>query len=203
MLRMCRPFFVSVNDFVLVNVFCVAKVITGIKAKGVYEEYLIKKRCYCLKVVPGKLIGNHFEGKYVSDSVVIESITEDNKLFKVFCGKESDYMMKIMASWVTLGDLEDANTRRYFIDRSGTKETNYFTYQNPFGVHYKYRQQVENHNYKIHVPISLERTWATKFWPDRNFSCYLVMSEVNTDLELGHFQNDGIVQPSLYFWRAL
>ena len=43
----------------------------------------------------------------------------------------------------------------------------------------------------------------TKFWPDRNFVWYLVVSEVNTALVSGHFKNYGVVQPSLYFWRDL
>ena len=29
------------------------------------------------------------------------------------------------------------------------------------------------------------------------------MLEVNTSLASGHFQNDGVVQPSLDFWRSL
>ena len=29
------------------------------------------------------------------------------------------------------------------------------------------------------------------------------MSEVNTDIESGHFKNDGVVQPSLDFRKAL
>ena len=53
------------------------------------------------------------------------------------------------------------------------------------------------------MPNFLERTWATKFWPDHNFAWYLSMTEVNTDLAPGHFKNDGVVQPSLDFWRSL
>ena len=43
----------------------------------------------------------------------------------------------------------------------------------------------------------------TRFWPDHNFAWYLSVSEVNTDLAPGHFQNYGVVQLSLDFWRAL
>ena len=53
------------------------------------------------------------------------------------------------------------------------------------------------------MPISLERTWATKFWPDCNFIWYLTVSEVNKYLASDHFKNDGVVKPSLYFWRDL
>ena len=107
--------------------------------------------------------------------------------------KETDYVMKIMASWVALDELEGERTRRDFIDSSGTKEMKQFIYQHPFGVHFRYIHQVENQNNWRHAPISLERTWATKFWPDLKFSWYLAVLEVNTDLASGHFQNDELL----------
>ena len=62
---------------------------------------------------------------------------------------------------------------------------------------------MDDHNKWRHAPIYLEMTRTTKFWPDCNFAWYLALSEVNIALASGHFQNDGVVQPSLYFWRAL
>ena len=88
---------------------------------------------------------------------------EDNKLFKIFCMKDPDYVMKIVASWITLDELEGARTRRYFIDSSGTKETKQFTYRQPYGISFRYRHQVDDHNNRRHAPMSLERTWETKF----------------------------------------
>ena len=43
---------------------------------------------------------------------MIESITENNKLIKVFCMKYPDYVMKIMASCMIFDELEGAKTRR-------------------------------------------------------------------------------------------
>ena len=63
MLRMCRPICVSGKYVVLDSVFYVAKVITEIKAKGVYVEALTKKRHYWPKVVPGDFIDTPFEDK--------------------------------------------------------------------------------------------------------------------------------------------
>ena len=97
--------------------------------------------------------------------------------------KEPDYVMNIMASRMKLDELEGERTRRYLIDISGTKETKQFTYRQTFGLHFRYRNQVDDHNNFIHAPIYLERTWATKFWPDRNFDWYLAVSEVHTALE--------------------
>ena len=40
-----------------------------------------------------------------------EAVTEDNKFFKLFCMKDMDYLMKIMAIWMTLYQLEGASTK--------------------------------------------------------------------------------------------
>ena len=74
--------------------------------------------------------------------------------------------MKIMTSWIILDELEGANTRRYLIYSSVTKETKHFKYRKPFRIHFRYRHQVGGHNNQIHKTISLERIGATKFWPD-------------------------------------
>ena len=105
MIRTCRPIFGSGEDVVLDSGFCVAKGITYIESKGVYAKALINKWHYWLKVVPGDLIDTHFEDKKVSDIRIIETLTEDDKLFKLFCIKEPDYVMKIMASWMILDEL--------------------------------------------------------------------------------------------------
>ena len=50
---------------------------------------------------------------------MLDARSEDNKMFKIFCLKELDYVMKIIASWMTIDELEVAKTRRDFIDSSG------------------------------------------------------------------------------------
>ena len=50
------------------------------------------------------------------------------------------------------------------------------------------------------MPISVESTWATKFWENRNCAWYLERSKVNTILAWGHFQQDGKVDANLDFW---
>ena len=60
--------------------------------------------------------------------------------------KEPDYVMKIMASWMILDELEGAKTRGDFIDSSVTKETKQFTSRQTFGLNFRYRHQVEEHN---------------------------------------------------------
>ena len=62
--------------------------------------------------------------------------TEDNKLFKMFCMNDPDYAMKVLASWMTIDELEGARKREYFIDSSGKKDTKKFTYRQPIGIHF-------------------------------------------------------------------
>ena len=160
---MCRTIFGSWEAVVLDSGFCVSKDITELETKGVYAGALIKKWSYCRKLVLWYLIDTHFEDKEVGDVGMIDSINQDNKLFGIFCIKYPNYVINIMAGSMKLDELEGANTRRYFIDSSGTKETNQFTHRNPYGIHFRYRHQVEDHNNWRHAPISLDRTWATKF----------------------------------------
>ena len=117
--------------------------------------------------------------------------------------QDPDYFMKIMASWMTLDELEGSRTGRYFVESSGTKQTKQFTYCKPFGIHFRYIHQMDDQNNWRHGKISLKRKWATKFWTDHDFVRYLTVFEVNTALALGPFKNDGLVQPSLGFWTAL
>ena len=83
-----------------------------------------------------------------------------------------------------------------------------FTYRKPFGIRFRNRHKVNNHNNQTHATIYLEGKWATKLWPNRNFAWYFVVSGVNVSegnisLASGNFQNNGLVQPSLNFRIAL
>ena len=159
MLRMCRPIFVSGEDVVLDSGFCVVKGITDIKAKGVHEAALIKKRRYWLKLVPGDLIYTQSEYKEVGDVGMIEERTEYIKLFKMLSIKAQDYVIKIMESWMKPDELDGENKRSGFMEISGTKETEQLTYYYTFGINFRYRHQLDHHNNMRHAPISLERTW--------------------------------------------
>ena len=67
MLIMCRYIFGSGEVVVLDSLFCVAKGITELEAKGVHVASLVNNRRYWPKWVPGDLIDNHFEYKEVGD----------------------------------------------------------------------------------------------------------------------------------------
>ena len=111
--------------------------------------------------------------------------------------------MKIMATWMTLKELDRADTRREYKGRDVQSLARLFKYRHPFGLYFRYHHQVDDHNNRIHAPISLKRTWSTKFWPDRNFAWYLAVTEVNTALADGHFHKGGQLIPNLQFHRKL
>ena len=97
---------------------------------------------------------------------MLETITEEGpegKAFKIFCFKEPEYVMKILATWISLEDLDGADTRQEYKGRDGESLTSLFKYRQPFGFHFHYRRQVDDHNNRRHAPNLSERTLATKF----------------------------------------
>ena len=89
--------------------FCVSKGITALLEFGVYTSALIKKRKYCPKGVSGDVIDEYFAEKDVTHVDMLEAITEEvpeGKAFKIFCFKEPEDVMKIMATWITLEELD-------------------------------------------------------------------------------------------------
>ena len=64
----------------------------------------------------------------------------------MLCMKYPNYMINILAIWMTLDELEGERTRRYSIDIIGKKETKQFTYQKIFVLHFSYRHKVDDHN---------------------------------------------------------
>ena len=81
--------------------FCVANGIFALAEKGVYDGALIKKHWNWPKSVPGDLISRNFADKEVGDVYMSEAEAEDGNPFRIFCFEDTDYVMKIMASWMT------------------------------------------------------------------------------------------------------
>ena len=71
--------------------------------------------------------------------------------------------MNIMATWMTLEELYGADTRQEYKGRYGESLSRLFKYRQPFGLHLCYLHQVYDQNNRRYSPISIERTWATKF----------------------------------------
>ena len=115
MLRMCEPIFSTGKCVLLDSGFCVSKGITALLGVGVYAAALIKKRKYWPNGVPGYPIEEYFSNKDVTHVDMLEAITEEGpegKAFNIFCFEEPEYVMKIMATWMTLEELDRENNRR-------------------------------------------------------------------------------------------
>ena len=159
MLQICEKFYGTGKSVVMDSGFCLSICIVELEKKGVCGESLIKKQKYCPKGVPGAAIDAHFEDKDVNHCEMLE-LSIDGLPFQVICMKKPNYVMKIMCKWMTLANFEGGQTRRdYLVD--GVKTTKTFKYKQPFGMHYKFRHQVDDNNSRRHFPISVERTWAT------------------------------------------
>ena len=70
-------------------------------------------------------------------------------------------------------------------------------------MHFRYRHQVDDHNNQGQAQISIETTWATKFWYERNFNWYLSVSTVSLNIAHGHFQKGHELTHTLQFQREL
>ena len=77
--------------------------------------------------------------------------------------------MKIMASWMTLDELEGSNIKYNYKGRDGHPLVKMSTYWKLFGFHFCYRRQVDKHISRVYSPISLGRVWSTEFWKDYKF----------------------------------
>ena len=104
---------------------------------------------------------------------------EDGVDCHLFFMKEIDFVMKLMTTYGTL-EPTDNRTRRKF-KRDGVMETKEYIYSEVIANKFLYRNQVDDNNNRRHVIILIEKTWATKYWPDRCFSCYLYVSEANVN----------------------
>ena len=114
-LQPCETIF-STGKFVVLDIgLCMSKGVISFLQFGVYAAALIKKRKYWYKCVPGDAIDQYFAKKYVTYLDMLEAITEDGpegKEYTIFCFKEPEYTMNIMATSMTLKELDRADTRR-------------------------------------------------------------------------------------------
>ena len=117
MLQMCEPMFSTGKWFLLDSGLCVSKGVTSLLEFGVYADVLIKKRKYWPKGVPGDSIDQYFSDKDVTHVDMLEAITEkvpDVKAFNIFCFKGPEYAINIMSIWMTLEELDGADTRQEY-----------------------------------------------------------------------------------------
>ena len=201
LLRLTESIHHSGRVVIMDSGFCVLQALVKLASHGVYSSAVIKKRRYWPKYIDGRAIDPRFDLKEIG---VTDSLpgTLDGVNFKVFCMKEEDYVMKLMATYGALRPIDEGVTNRSVTRRSGRVEKVTFKYMEPFYNHFKFRHQVDDHNNSRHSPISLETSINTKDWKNRVFTFILAVVEVNARLAYQFFATqDSISQ--LEFRRML
>ena len=174
--------------------FCVTKGLVDLRKKGVFGSELIKKRRYWPENIKCDAIDSQFALKEVGNVDAVKKV-EDGVDYHIFCMKEPDYVMKLMTTYETL-ETTDKRTRRKF-KRGGVMETKQLMYTEVVANIFLYRHQFDDKNNRKHAPIYIEKTWATKYWPDRCFAWYLAVSEVNANYAQEYFQDSSDALPQI------
>jgi hypothetical protein len=172
--------------------FCVLKALIKLASVGVYASAVIKKRHYWPKYIDGAAIDARFEDNEIGTTDSLPGIM-DGVQFRIYCMKEEDYVMKLMATYGALKPIEEGKTQRSVTRRNGQRKNMSFQYTEPFYNHFKFRHQVDDHNNLRHSPIFLEESLNTKDWKLRVFSFVLAPVEVNARLAFA-FSQPGIPQ---------
>ena len=162
--------------FVLDSGFCVLKALVELMKKGVFAHALIKKRHYWPRHVPGDDIIVHFTNEEVGKADAIKGVLDDIP-FYLFVMKEPDYVMQIMSTYGTLGNLGQEKTRHFTIN--GACQVVKFCYPEVVHNHHAYRDVIDNHNSQRMHPISMEEMWMTARWPNHVFCFLLAVTMVN------------------------
>ncbi len=176
MMRMCEPIFGSAKIVTMDSGFCVAKGITKLAENGVFGQALVKKRKYWPRYVPGDMIDSHMSTKAVGESSSFKQVLEGRDFF-VHCTKDRDYVTKIMSCHGTLTPVPTHKTLRRI---NGESEPRRFCYVEPLSRHNKAKHWVDDHNNRRHGVVSLSDGWRTKWWPHRQFTFILGVTEVNS-----------------------
>ena len=85
--------------------------------------------------------------------------------------------MMLIATYGTVERMGQEKKRVWKINGEQFQST--FKYPELFHNHFQYRHAVDDHNNRRQSPISVERTWSTKWWPHRIFAFLLAITEIN------------------------
>ena len=86
--------------------FFVAGGIVALHMKGVWGQFLIKKRKYWPRFVPGDYIDEYMRGKPLGFSKTFVQVIEGTR-FLIHCMKDHDYVRKIMLMHGLLDEIQD------------------------------------------------------------------------------------------------
>ena len=80
--------------------------------------------------------------------------------------KDPKYVTLMVTTYGTLENLKGLDTHRRYKGAGGELTTKQFNYHEVFGNHFSYRHKVDENKNRPHYPISVERTWATNYYPN-------------------------------------
>ena len=176
--------------------FCVALGVTALHQHRVHGQFLIKKRRYWPKHVPGDYIDAYMMAKPLGATETFMQELGGIRFF-VHCTRDADYITKIMSTHGVLKEIQDHPTW-HFVD--GEWKT--FKYAEPFSRHNRAKHWVDDVNNRRHDPIGLEQVWQTKWWPNRQFTFLLSVAEVNCVQARARARKE-IPEPTLTFRKNL
>jgi Transposase IS4 len=158
--------------------FSVLKAWIKLASVGVFASAVIKKRQYWPKYINGGAINStHFEAKEIGTTESLPGVM-DGVQFRIYCMKEEYHvLMKLMATYGALRQIEEGETQQSVTRRNGQRENVSFHYTEPFSNHFKDRHQVDDHNNLTHSPILLEESISTKDWKLRVFTFVLALAD--------------------------
>ena len=125
------------------------------------------------------------------------------KRYHIMDIKDTDYVILMVTKYEVLEHLEGLDTQQRYKGAGGDLVTKRFNYHEVFGNHFNYRHQVDENKNRRHYPISVERTWDTKYWPGQCHAYFFVLTEVNENYLRGYLVNRVDVEPQLDFWCQL
>ena len=161
--------------------FCVLHALIELLLIGVYSSAVIKKRRYWPKYIDGEGIDQHFQTKEVGQCDYFPG-TLSGRAFSIFCMKEENYTIKLMAMYGALVEIDVSKTLRSLTAVNGKKFIKLLNFNESFHNHFKFCHQVDDHNISRHSPLSLDERWATKDWKHQVFSFVISLAEVNASL---------------------
>ena len=176
--------------------FCVTQGVLALDKLGVKAQFLVKKRKYWPKMVPGDYIDDYMKDKPLGYSESFVQVI-DGTPFYIHCTRDSTFITKIMSTHGILDEIQEHVTWR-LVD--GTWKS--FHYTEPLSRHNRSKHWVDDVNNRRHDPIALEDGWATKWWPNRQFTFILSVAEANAVQARARGKKEPAM-PTLEFRRQL
>ena len=160
LLRMLKSYFATGKYVVLDSGFCVLKGIVELRKRGLFACTLIKKRRYWPTLVPGDAMQQYCDEMEVGTTDAVSG-TLDGVHYNLWCMKEPDYVMRMMATGGALLSDDTCKEASRIWTKGRVEKSAKFRYTKPFDWHFKYRHAVDDHNNLRHALPAIEDSWST------------------------------------------